>query len=537
MSPQRFRLTPLFIALSMIGGILIGTFYANHFSGNRLSIINTGSNKINYLLQMIDNKYVDTVDMNTLVEQAMPKIISELDPHSVYIPAAEAQEANDDLKGSFSGVGISFNMPNDTVNVLSVIKNGPAEKVGIMAGDRITMADTVSLVKMDQTEVMRHLKGAKGSTVRLEVIRRGRPKPLYFSVVRDDIPVNSVEASYLIDDEIGYINIKGFAERTYSEFMIAMSALSIQGMKSLIVDLRGNRGGYMYIPIQMANEFLANKQLIVYTEGRKVKREDYFADGHGSFPDLPIVVLIDEVSASSSEIFAGAIQDNDRGIIVGRRSFGKGLVQQPMEFKDGSVVRLTVARYYTPSGRCIQKPYVKGHDDDYENELIARYERGEFFVQDSILQSGEAYLTSIGRKVYGGGGITPDIFVPEDTSHITSYYKEAVYQGLIRQFAFDYSDENRSTLSKYEDVDKLADYLRLQGLPEKFAAYAEKHGLPRRNLMLSRSRKLFERTLTATVIYYMMDIEDYLRYLNREDRTVNSAIEIIRSGKTFPTNE
>lgn len=537
MSQQKFRFTPLLIAISMIGGILIGTFYANHFSGNRLSIINTGTNKINYLLQMIDNQYVDTVDMNTLVEQAMPKIISELDPHSVYIPASKAEEANEDLKGSFSGVGISFNMPNDTVNVLNTIKNGPAEKVGILAGDRITKADTVNLVGMDQTEVMRHLKGEKGSTVRLEVVRRGRQNPLHFSVVRDDIPVNSVDAAYLIDGKTGYISVKGFGERTYAEFMIAMSSLSMHGMKSLIIDLRGNRGGYMHIPIQMANEFLANHQLIVYTEGRKAKREDYRADGHGSFPHLPLVVLIDEVSASSSEIFAGAIQDNDRGIIVGRRSFGKGLVQQPMEFKDGSVVRLTVARYYTPSGRCIQKPYVKGHDDDYENELIARYERGEFFEQDSIPQSGEAYFTGIGRKVYGGGGITPDIFVPEDTSNITSYYKEAVYNGHIRQFAFDYSDENRSTLLRYDNVDQLVDYLQKQNLPERFATYAEKQGLRRRNLMLSRSHRLFERSLIASIIYNIMDTEDYLRFLNREDRTVNRALDLIREGKTFPTKE
>lgn len=537
MSKQKFRFTPLIIAVSMIVGILVGTFYANHFSGNRLSIINTGSNKINYLLQIIDNQYVDTVDMNTLVEQAMPKIISELDPHSVYIPASEAEETNEDLKGSFSGVGISFNMPNDTVNVLSVIKNGPAEKVGILAGDRITKADTTNLIGMPQTEVMRHLKGEKGSTVHLEVIRRGRQKPLHFSVIRDEIPVNSVEAAYLIDGEIGYINIKGFSERTYAEFMIAMSSLSMHGMKSLILDLRGNRGGYMHIPIQMANEFLANRQLIVYTEGRKVKREDYRADGHGSFPKLPIVVLIDEVSASSSEIFAGAIQDNDRGTIIGRRSFGKGLVQQPLEFKDGSIVRLTVARYYTPSGRCIQKPYVKGRGQDYENELMARYERGEFFVQDSIPQSGEAYLTSIGRKVYGGGGITPDIFVPEDTSNITSYYKEAVYYGHIRQFAFDYSDTNRAALARYDDVDKLADYLQKQNLLEQFAAYAEKQGLRRRNLMLARSRKLFERALIGSVIYNIMDIEDYLRFINKEDRTVNRAIELIRAGKTFPAND
>ena len=531
---NKSRLTPLLIAISLIGGIIIGTFYANHFSGNRLSIINTGSNKINYLLQMIDNQYVDTVNMNTLVEQSMPKILSELDPHSSYISQDDAEEANEDLKGSFSGVGITFNMPNDTVCVMSVIEGGPAEKAGLQAGDRITRADTTNLVKMDQHEVMKHLKGEKGTVVKLEIRRRGRPKPLYIKVTRGDIPVKSIDAAYLINDNTGYIRVKSFGEQTYSEFMIAMAQLNVEGMQNLIVDLRGNRGGYMHIAIQMANEFLPSNQLIVYTEGRKSPREDYRSDGHGSFPKLPIVVLIDEGSASSSEIFAGAIQDNDRGTIVGRRSFGKGLVQQPMEFKDGSVVRLTVARYYTPAGRCIQKPYVPGHDEDYENELIARYERGEYFTEDSIHQTGEAYKTRIGRTVYGGGGITPDIFVPEDTSEITSYYKEAAFNGHIRQFAFDYTDINRPTLNKYDDIKELKSYLLKQNLLEKFASYAEEQGLRRRNLMLYRSRRLFERALLGNIIYEARNMSDYIKFINEEDKVVQEAISLIEKGETYP---
>lgn len=531
---NKSRLTPLLIAISLIGGIIIGTFYANHFSGNRLSIINTGSNKINYLLQMIDNQYVDTVNMNTLVEQSMPKILSELDPHSSYISQDDAEEANEDLKGSFSGVGITFNMPNDTVCVMSVIEGGPAEKAGLQAGDRITRADTTNLVKMDQHEVMKHLKGEKGTVVKLEIRRRGRPKPLYIKVTRGDIPVKSIDAAYLINDNTGYIRVKSFGEQTYSEFMIAMAQLNVEGMQNLIVDLRGNRGGYMHIAIQMANEFLPSNQLIVYTEGRKSPREDYRSDGHGSFPKLPIVVLIDEGSASSSEIFAGAIQDNDRGTIIGRRSFGKGLVQQPMEFKDGSVVRLTVARYYTPAGRCIQKPYVPGHDEDYENELIARYERGEYFTEDSIHQTGEAYKTRIGRTVYGGGGITPDIFVPEDTSEITSYYKEAAFNGHIRQFAFDYTDINRPTLNKYDDIKELKSYLLKQNLLEKFASYAEEQGLRRRNLMLYRSRRLFERALLGNIIYEARNMSDYIKFINEEDKVVQEAISLIEKGETYP---
>ena len=527
MNPNKSRLAPLLIALSLIVGILVGTFYANHFSGNRLSIINTGSNKINYLLQMIDNQYVDTVNMNTLVEQAMPKILSELDPHSSYIPADVAEEANEDLKGSFSGVGISFTMPNDTVCVAMPIKGGPAERVGIMAGDRIIQADTANLVGISDQEVKRLLKGPKGSTVRLRVVRRGRPQPLTFAVVRGDIPVKSIDAAYLIDDETGYIRVRSFGEQTYSEFMIAMAQLSVEGMKNLIIDLRGNRGGYMDIAIQMSNEFLSRGQLIVYKEGRKSPREDFRADGHGSFQRIPLAILIDEGSASSSEILAGAIQDNDRGTLLGRRSFGKGLVQQPMEFKDGSVVRLTVARYYTPSGRCIQKPYQPGHDQDYENELIERYERGEYFVEDSIRQTGEAYKTRLGRTVYGGGGITPDIFVPEDTTGVTSYFREAIYGGLVRQFTFQYCDRNRPQLSKYKTVDELRNYLSRQGLLEQFATFADGQGLRRRNLMLYRSRRLFERAITGNIIYDLRDTEDYWRYLNEDDPVVLRALEAL----------
>ena len=520
------RLIPLLMAVSTVLGIVVGTFYANHFSGNRLSIINTGSNKINYLLQMVDNQYVDTVDMNDLVEQAMPKILSELDPHSMYIPSTDAEEANEDLKGSFSGVGISFNMQKDTVNVMGVIPGGPAEKVGIMPGDRITRADTVNLIGISQHDVIRHLKGQKGTVVRLTVVRRGRRQPLTFNVVRGDIPVKSIDAAYILRDHTGYIRVKSFGEQTYSEFMIAMAQLRVDGMKNLILDLRGNRGGYMHIAIQMANEFLQGHQLIVYTQGRKSPREDYYSDGRGSFQQLPLTVLIDEGSASSSEIVAGALQDNDRATIIGRRSFGKGLVQQPMEFKDGSVVRLTIARYYTPSGRCIQKPYQPGHDEDYENELIERYERGEYFTQDSIQQSGPAYKTRQGRTVYGGGGITPDIFVPEDTSALTSYYREAVFDGHIRQFAFDYTDDNRSTLQRLSSVDELERHLQRQGLLERFAAYAETQGLRRRNLMLYRSRHLFERAIIGSIIYNARPIEDYIKYYNEEDRTVLRALQV-----------
>ncbi|MBO7138610.1 MAG: S41 family peptidase [Bacteroidaceae bacterium] len=534
-SENKHRFTPLLIAIGTIIGIFIGTFYTSHFSGGRINIINTGTSKVGYLLQLIDNNYVDTVDMNTLVEDAMPQILSELDPHSSYFGPKEAEESVEDLKGSFSGIGVQFTIEKDTVNVMSVIHGGPSEKVGILAGDRIVTADTVSLVGLESEDVMKLLRGEKGSKVKLGIKRHGTANLQDFTVVRGDIPVVSVDAFYMMDDDqTGYIHVKNFGEQTYAEMLVALANLNMEGMKQLIVDLRGNRGGYMHIAIQMVNEFLPAGKLIVYTEGRKSPREEFHSDGRGSFQKLPIVVLVDEGSASASEIFAGAIQDNDRGTIVGRRTFGKGLVQQPMEFRDGSVVRLTVARYYTPSGRCIQKPYEKGHGEEYENELIMRYERGEFFSQDSIHQEGEQYQTSIGRIVYGGGGITPDVFIPEDTTDVTSYYREAVFTGLIRQFAFAYSDENRAKLTSLQTVDRMEKFLRRENLLEKFAQFGEKHQLRRRNLMLQKSRRLFERNIYGTIIYNVGEMKDYLMFLGKDDPTVLKAQEILDEGKSFP---
>lgn len=535
MNPDtKHRFTPLLIAIGTIVGIFVGSFYTSHFSGGRINIINTGSSKVGYLLQLIDNIYVDTVDMNTLVEDAMPLILSELDPHSSYFGPKDAEEANENLKGSFSGIGVQFTMEQDTVNVMSVIHSGPAEKVGILAGDRIVTADTTSLVGMESDDVMKHLKGVKGSKVKLGVKRHGSKDLQYFTVVRGDITVVSVDAYYMMGDKTGYIRVKNFGEQTYAEMLVALANLNVEGMRQLIVDLRGNQGGYMHIAIQMVNEFLPSGRLIVYTEGRKSPREEFRSDGRGTFQKLPLVVLVDEGSASASEIFAGAIQDNDRGTIIGRRTFGKGLVQQPKEFRDGSVVRLTVARYYTPSGRCIQKPYEKGHGQEYENELIARYERGEFFSQDSIHNEGPQYETSIGRIVYGGGGITPDIFVPEDTTGMTSYYREAFLTGLIRQFAFAYSDENRAKLTSLRTAERMEQYLRRENLLEKFAQFAEKRQLRRRNLMLQKSRRLFERNIYGNIIYNVGEMKDYLQFLSKDDPVVIKAQEILDKGLSFP---
>ena len=530
----RSRLVPILLALSVVLGIGIGLFYASHFSGNRLSIINTGSNKLNYLLQIIDNNYVDTVNVNDLVEDAMPQILSELDPHSSYISASDAEETTEELRGSFSGIGVRFTVQKDTVNVMNVIKGGPSEKVGVLAGDRIIAADDSTLVGVDSREVMKRLRGPKGSKVKLTLRRHGHKKPLDITVVRGDVPVESVDGYFMLNDNTGYISVESFGENTYPEMLTALAQLNVRGMKNLIIDLRGNRGGYMQTAIMMANEFLPGGELVVYTEGRKSPREEYHTDGRGSFQRLPLIVLVDEMSASASEILAGAIQDNDRGTIIGRRSFGKGLVQQPIEFKDGSVVRLTIARYYTPSGRCIQKPYVKGHGEDYENDLMARYERGEFFSADSIHQDGPEYKTRIGRTVYGGGGIMPDIFIPEDTTLYTSYYKEAQYSGLTVQYAFMFTDEHRAQLLRMRNVDEMEAWLKRQNLLENFARYGEEHGLKRRNLMLQRSATLFERSLISNIIYNAQDQAWRLQYLCKSDPAIQQALQLFRNNASVP---
>ncbi len=524
--------TPLLISVCLALGIGIGTYLTSQYGTDELNVINQKDNKLNTLLQLVENNYVDTVNIHALIEEALPEIVSKLDPHSAYIPAEESKQANEDLKGSFSGIGISFRMENDTATVMNVIHGGPAEKVGILAGDRIISANDTSLCKMESTKVMKHIKGEKGSNVRLKIVRHGNPKQLTFNVVRGDIPVESVDAMYMMGD-IAYIRVNKFGEQTYAEMITALARLSIDGMKSLIIDLRGNTGGYMHIAVKMVNEFLPEGRLIVYTEGCNVKRDDYISNGYGSFKTLPLVVLVDEQSASSSEIFAGAIQDNDRGIIIGRRSFGKGLVQQPMEFKDGSMVRLTIARYHTPSGRCIQKPYVKGHGEEYENELLERYQRQEFFVEDSIRQDGPLYYTTIGRPVYGGGGVRPDIFIPHDTTGVTSYYKEAVYRGLIAQFCFDVVDQNRGTLKDMTMEEKVK-WMDGRNMLESFARYAHKRSLPRRNLMLQRSKNLFRSAIYSGIIYNSGEMNDYLRFLNQDDPAVLRAVEVIREGKTVP---
>ncbi len=533
---NKYRFMPLLMALCVVIGIVIGSFYANHFGGNRLTVINNGSNRLNNLLRIIDDQYVDKVNIDSLVDKAIPTILSELDPHSVYISANDVQAATDDLKGSFSGIGVEFTIRQDTIHVQNVIKNGPADKAGVLAGDKIVMVDGKHFVGKQVTtdEAMHRLKGPKGSKVTIGVLRFGHAKPLSFTITRAEIPTKTVTACYMLDDNTGYIKIKNFGEKTYPEMLIALANLQQQGFENLVIDLRDNTGGLLQSAVQIANEFLPNKRLIVYTQGLHSPRQNYTSDGHGAYQTMPLTVLINEGTASAAEIFAGAMQDNDRATIIGRRSFGKGLVQQQIPFPDGSMIRLTIARYYTPSGRCIQKPYVDGEDPEYAQDLIERYQHGEYFSRDSIKHTGPAYHTSIGRVVYGGGGITPDIFVPEDTTDMTSYYKEAAMSGLILQFAFTYTDNNRQKMKDFKEMLQLANYLKKQNTVEQFATYADQRGLKRRNLLIRRSHQLLEKYIDARIIYNMLDEQALNEYLNQDDPCVTTALRVFARNAAFP---
>ena len=522
------RFMPLIIAISVVAGILIGTFYARHFAGNKLGIINSSSNKLNALLRVIDDQYVDTVNMTDLVEKAMPQILAELDPHSTYIPAQKLEEVNSELEGSFSGIGIQFTIQEDTIHVNSVIPGGPSEKVGLMAGDRIVMVnDSLFAGKgLTNEKAMRNLKGPKGSQVKLGVKRATEKELLDFTITRGDIPQNTIDAAYMLDDDYGYIQISKFGRTTHVELLNAIAQLSHEKCKGLIIDLRDNTGGYMEAATRMVNEFLPEGKLIVYTHGRKYPRMEEYANGTGSCQKLPLVVLVNESSASASEIFAGAIQDNDRG---------KGLVQQPIDFSDGSAIRLTIARYYTPSGRCIQRPYENGKDSKYEMDWITRYEHGEFFSKDSIkLDENLRYSTGLGRPVYGGGGIMPDVFVPQDTTGVSSYLIEVSNKGLILQFSFQYTDRNRAKLSEYDNEEDLLKYLRHQSIVEQFVRFADSKGVKRRNLLIHKSYKLLERSLYGNIIYNILGREQYIRYINQSDATVKKALDILERGEAFP---
>lgn len=529
---------PVIIAASIALGIFIGNHYLSITQGKRRGYMS--GNKINTILDMIDAQYVDTVNMRDLVESTIPKIFADLDPHSVYIPAEEAAAVNEELEGSFSGIGVTFNMQTDTILVISVISGGPAEKAGLLPFDRIiTINDSVfSGVKKNQDEIMKTLRGAKNSTVRLGVKRGNEPDLLAFEVTRGDVPVNSVDVAYEVSKGIGYIKVSKFGRNTYNEFITAIAKLKQAECHAFVVDLRGNTGGYMEAAINMINEFMPKGRLIVYTEGKAFPRSDVYANGTGTCQQDPIVVLTDETSASASEIFSGAIQDNDRGMIVGRRTYGKGLVQTQLALHDGSEMRLTIARYYTPSGRCIQKKYEKGNTEEYDQDIYNRYLHGEFDSADSIkLDDSLRYQTVGGRTVYGGGGIMPDIFIPRDTSGITSYFSNVVNSGVLYLYALEYSDRNRERFSAFDDWKALQAYLKQQPLLEEFTEFAATKGIKKRPTLIQISGKLIVNQLQAYIVRNFFDDAGFYLIFLQDDITLLKAVQLLKEGKSVPSLE
>ena len=528
---------PLILAIAIILGIFIGTIY----NSSSFSVIsNLGQSKINGLLYLIGNQYVDSVNVDSLTEKIMPKIIGELDPHSSYIPAEDLEMVNNDLEGSFSGIGVQFSILNDTIMVVDVISGGPSERAGMLAGDRIVAVNDTAFTGKEVTNerVMKHLRGPKNSEVKLTIARPLSDNLIDIVVTRGDIPVNSVDVAFKANDEIGYIKVSKFGKNTYSEFLNALAKLSIEGSSKFIIDLRGNSGGYMESAINMVNEFLPAGYMIVYTKGNASPLNEIFSNGIGSFQENQIVVLVDEWSASASEIFAGAIQDNDRGLIIGRRSFGKGLVQQQIPFNDGSAIRLTIARYYTPSGRSIQKEYKMGDTENYEKDLLNRFEHGEFDSKDSIhVNDSIKYKTLYGRTVYGGGGIMPDIFVPRDTSSYSPYLTQIVNNGIIYQFAFKYSDEHRELLSKFKSAKSLVVYLKKNNILDEFISFAASKGIKARPVYITVSRKEILNSLYANITRNILGDKAFYPIALMNDETFLKAVEILNENKGFPLNE
>jgi carboxyl-terminal processing protease len=540
---------PLIVSSALIIGILLGNWItgirirgivSDEISNQRFSIRpgnNSGlgfsltpkGNKVSLALQYILNEYVDTVSIGNLNEAVMPALLDNLDPHSIYIPATDFQRFSEPLVGNFSGIGVSFNMTDDTVAIINTIPNGPSEMVGIMAGDRIIMVDdsVVAGVNMPSNDIVKMLKGPKNTLVKVTVHRRGEKAPIDFEITRDDIPIYSVDVAYKVNENTGYIKISQFAQTTYHEFMQAIERLKSQGVEKLIIDLRRNGGGIMEAATMIADQFLEEGQLIVYTEGRTRPRENDYATSRGILKNDIIVVLMDESSASASEILAGAIQDNDRGLVIGRRSFGKGLVQEEMRFADGSALRLTVARYYTPTGRSIQRSYENGKED-YYHDFSERWVRGEFEYEDSIkFDDSQKFVTPGGKIVYGGGGIMPDVFVPIDTSGASEYYNKVRSLGLMYRFAFYYTDIHRSSLDQFTAARDIEGYLDDQDLLPQFIKYASGKGVPPNYKDIRISELVLQKTIKAYVARNIIDNNGFYPIIADIDETLKVAIDTI----------
>ena len=552
MSKRRNRLIiwmPLIVSVALIIGILLGNWItairirgivSDEISNQRFSIRpgnNAGSgfsltpkgNKVSSALQYILNEYVDTVSIGKLNEAVMPALVDNLDPHSIYIPATDFQKFSEPLIGNFSGIGVSFNMLEDSVAIINTIPNGPSEMVGVMAGDRIIMVDdsVVAGVNMPSEDIVKMLKGPKNTQVKVTVYRKGEKAPIDFEITRDDIPIYSVDVAYKVNENTGYIKISQFAQTTYHEFIQAIEKLKTQGVEKLIIDLRRNGGGIMDAATMIADQFLEEGQLIVYTEGRNRPRENDYATSRGLLKNDKVVVLMDESSASASEILAGAIQDNDRGLVIGRRSFGKGLVQEEMRFADGSALRLTVARYYTPTGRSIQRSYENGKED-YYHDFSERWMRGEYEHEDSIkFDNTQKFVTAGGKTVYGGGGIMPDVFVPVDTSGASEYYNKVRSLGLMYRFAFYYTDIHRSSLDKFTTARDIEGYLDDQDLLPQFIKYASDKGLPADYKDIRTSEEVLKKTIKAYVARNIIDNDGFYPIIADIDQTLKVAIDTI----------
>lgn len=520
---------PILLAVVLVGGIFIGLYLQGNGDQKKHILVYPKTDKLNGVIRYISSQYVDAVSRDELVEVAIPSMLRSLDPHSIYIPAKDLQQMNEPLEGNFEGIGIQFNTPNDTVVVVSTISGGPSDLLGILPGDRIIkINDTIIAgVKLKDEEIIKRLKGPRGTKVNVSILRRGAPELLEFEITRDRIPLYSVDVAYMVADEIGYIKISKFSKTTFQEFLKGMEKLKELNLEKLILDLRGNGGGYMDAATNIANQFLEKGKLIVYTEGQSRPREEIFATEEGVCLNGDVLILIDEWSASASEILAGAIQDNDRGTILGRRSFGKGLVQEPLMLSDGSAIRLTIARYYTPTGRCIQKSYNNG-TEDYFSDLHVRFINGEFSEADSIkFADSLKYTTPGGNVVYGGGGIMPDIFVPIDTAAITPYYMEVRNRGLIYRFAFEYTDRNREKLNQFENPIKISEYLDKQDLLKIFITYVAKKGIKKKQKDIDVSAHILLTQIKAHIARNIMDNDGFYPIFKDIDNTLQAAIEYL----------
>jgi len=519
---------PVLLAIAMIAGLFIGNTLNRKSQPANRSIRMAPGNKLSTIMSLVEAAYVDTINAAEIIERTIPELLKNLDPHSTYIPARNMQEVEEEMQGNFSGIGVQFSIQEDTVVVIDVISGGPSQQLGLMAGDRIVMVNDSNIagVGIENEDVLKLLRGKKGTKVKVSNLRRGFRDYFDFDIIRGDIPIYSVDVSYMIDEETGYVKVSRFAEQTYAEFMDGMAKLNKAGARKVIIDLRGNPGGYLAAVIRMVDEFLAKDEPILITKGKSQPEKVYNASNRSSFTNVSVFVLIDEFSASASEIFAGALQDNDRGIVIGRRSFGKGLVQEQVPFSDGSAVRLTVARYYTPSGRSIQKPYDNGSEKYYE-DMFERMVHGEMLFADSIqFADSLKYYTKKGRTVYGGGGIMPDIFVPADTSGRSGYFNRIYQRGLIYQFAFQYSDQHRDYLKKLGNASEIEKWLDRQNVIDSFVKFASGKGIPYDAEGMKASRHIIETQVKAYIGRNILGEEGFYPIIQQIDKTLLKAIEI-----------